>query len=418
VFVPLLAPARYKGAYGGRSSGKTHFFGGALIERCIMQPTRWVCLREVQKDLKDSVRQVLLDKMEAHGVRQYFDVVQSEIRGPNGSLISFRGMNDYTADSIKSLEGYDGAWFAEAQRASKRSLQLLRPTIRKDGSELWFDWNPENAEDPVDRMFRGAVPLRNSIAVEAKWSDNPWLPSAMLEEMQTDYDTDAELAEHIWGGGYRQAPSGAYYALLLAQARQAGRIGNVEYDPILDVDVSWDLGNGPNMAAWFTQRVRREVRVIDFLQGDEEAAGIGWPWYIKRLREKPYTYGNMILPHDARSRQRVNGKGDEQTLREAKFKTRVVPKMDPGEGVKLVQRFLGRCWFDEAACAPGLKALKHYQMDWDDKLKIDRGPLHNWASHPADAFRHMVQAYVEPPEKKPEAEKDEFGGTGRGSWLG
>lgn len=399
MFLPLLQPARYKGAHGGRGSGKTHFFGGALIERCIIQPTRAVCLREVQKDLKDSVRQVLLDKMEMHGVRQYFDVIQSEIRGPHGSLITFKGMNDYTADSIKSLEGYDIAWFAEAQRASQRSLQLLRPTMRKDTSEMWFDWNPESDADPVDKLLRGENRPANSIVVEANWRDNPWFPSVLRKEMEEDRAADPELAAHIWDGTYRQAPKGAYYAKLLAEAKLQGRVGRVPYDPTLAVHVSWDLGNGPNMCAWFSQWVRREVRIIDFLQGTEEALQEGWAWYFKQLRAKPYSYGNMILPHDARASQRAAGKGDDQTVREAGYKTRITDPMDPGEGVKIVQKFIPLCWIDEERCAEGLKALNNYQMNWDDKMRVDRGPLHNWASHPADAFRHLVQAYNEPQVK-------------------
>ena len=403
VFLPLLKPARYKAIHGGRGGGKSHFFAGLGVEESYCDHVRLVCIREVQKDLKESVMQLILDKIEAHGLMHWFQITQGEIRGPNDSLIIFRGMQSYNADSIKSLEGFNRAWVAEAQNLSQRSLDLLRPTIRTEGSELWFDWNPESEEDPVDKLFRGANPPPGSVVIEANWRDNPWFPDVLKTEMESDRNADPEKAAHIWDGGYKQAPSGAYYARLLAEAKLTNRMGRVPHDPILDTHVSFDLGNGPNMAAWFSQWVGREVRVIDYLEGDEEAASEGWPWYIRKLKEKDYTYGKVILPHDARTRQRATGKGDEETLIAAKFKTTVVPRMDPGERVKLVQRYLPLCFIDEVRCAKGLKSLNNYQADYDEKLRIDRGPLHNWASHAADAFGHLFQAYEEPriPRKAP-----------------
>lgn len=400
MFLPLLRPARSKAAHGGRGSGKSHFFGGLSVEESYSQHTRLVCIREIQKDLKQSAMQLILDKIEAHGLRSWFNVTQGEIRGPHDSLIIFRGMQDYTADSIKSLEGFNRAWVIEAQNLSQRSLDLLRPTIRAEDSEIWFDWNPENETDPVDALFRGENRPPNSIVVEANWQDNPWFPKVLRDEMEADTKADPEKAAHIWGGAYKQAPKGAYYAKLLAQAKLEGRLGNVPHDPILETHVSFDLGNGPNMAAWFSQWVGREVRVIDYLQGDDEAAGEGWPWYIKRLRAKPYDYGKIILPHDARSRQRTTGKGDEETLIAAGFKTVIVDRMDPGERVKLVQSFLPKCWIDETRCAVGVRGLQNFMANYDEKMRIDRGPLHNWASHPADSFGHLAQGYEAPRAKR------------------
>lgn len=379
-----------------------------------MQPTRAVCIREIQKDLRDSVRQLLVDKIETLGVQRHFRILDNEIRSRDGhSLTIFKGMRDYTSDSIKSLEGFDVGWFTEAQRASQRSLDLLRPTIRKEDSELWFDWNPENEEDPIEFLRRRPPP--GAVVVEANWRDNPWFPEVLRAEMLADTQADPEKAEHIWGGGYKQAPKGAYYAKLLAEAKLQGRVGNVPHDPILEVHVSFDLGNGPNMALWFSQWVGREVRVIDYLQGDDDATQEGWPWYFRQMREgirSKYRYGDMILPHDARVKQRAaNGKGDEDTLREAGYRTRVVSPMNPGERVKLVQGFLPKCWIDETRCSLGLKAMKHYEADVDEKNHVDRGPKHNWASHPADGFGHMVQAYEEP-RAKPKASV-----TNRGSWM-
>lgn len=204
VFVPLLNPARYKGAYGGRGSGKSHFFAELAIERCLMAKTHIVCVREVQKTLDQSVKKLLEEKIEALGVGQLFEVQQSKIIGKNGSLIIFQGMQDHTADSIKSLQGYQVAWVEEAQSLSQRSLDLLRPTIREEGSELWFSWNPGAETDPVDVLLRGDNPPPGTAVVEANWRDNPCFPDVLKLEMEYDRGRDPDKYAHVWEGKYLQ----------------------------------------------------------------------------------------------------------------------------------------------------------------------------------------------------------------------
>jgi phage terminase large subunit len=179
VFVPLLDPARYKGGHGGRGSGKSHFFGEMLIERSVMEKTDAVCVREVQKSLKQSVKKLLEGKIAALNAGAYFDVQDAQIKSTHGGLIMFQGMQNHTAESIKSLEGFDIAWVEEAQSLSQRSLDLLRPTIRKPGSELWFSWNPRESTDPVDALLRGDEPPPGAVVVEANYMDNPWLPDEL-----------------------------------------------------------------------------------------------------------------------------------------------------------------------------------------------------------------------------------------------
>lgn len=169
----------------------------------MLQPTRAVCIREVQKSLEQSVKRLIEDKIQEHGLGDYFDVLDSEIRAPDGGLIIFQGMQNHTADSIKSLEGYDVAWCEEAHSLSQLSLRLLRPTIRKPGSELWFTWNPESETDPVDELLRGAKKMPNATVVEANWADNPWFPPELEAERQTDLHRDPDSYDHVWEGGYR-----------------------------------------------------------------------------------------------------------------------------------------------------------------------------------------------------------------------
>jgi len=202
--VPLLQPSRYKGVHGGRGSGKSHAFAEMLIERCIMERTSAVCIREVQKSLAQSVKKLLELKIEAMGVGKLFEVQQTVIKAPHGGLIIFQGMQNHTADSIKSLEGYDIAWVEEAQSLSQRSLDLLRPTIRKPGSELWFTWNPSQATDPVDVLLRGENPPPDALVVQANYRDNPWLPDVLRSELEYDRSRDPDKFAHIWLGEYQR----------------------------------------------------------------------------------------------------------------------------------------------------------------------------------------------------------------------
>jgi phage terminase large subunit len=201
-FKPLLGNARYQGAHGGRGSGKSHFFAEKLVARCANKlGTRAACVREVQKSLKNSVKLLVEDKIRSLGAKG-FEILDAEIRTPGGGVIIFQGMQNHTADSIKSLEGFDIAWVEEAQSLSQRSLDLLRPTIRKPGSELWFSWNPNKPSDPVDSLLRGESPPADAVVVEVNWSDNPRLPAELRADLEDDRRRDPDKFAHIWGGNY------------------------------------------------------------------------------------------------------------------------------------------------------------------------------------------------------------------------
>lgn len=206
IFEPLLESKRYKGAKGGRGSGKSHFFAECIIETMLINPdARIVCIREIQRSLKFSSKALIESKINSLGVSEYFEITLTEIRAKRGNgLIIFQGMQDHTADSIKSLEGFDIAWVEEAQNLSKRSLELLRPTIRKENSELWFSWNPENETDAVDSFFKqmqdnGATDF---VLIHANFNNNPFLPAELFNEQEYDRRYNPSTYEHIWLGGY------------------------------------------------------------------------------------------------------------------------------------------------------------------------------------------------------------------------
>jgi phage terminase large subunit len=202
VYLPLLKPARYKGVYGGRGSGKSHCFAENMIEAHIMQKTDSVCVRENQKSLQQSVKKLLESKIEKLNVGAYFEVQDKRILAKNGGIIIFEGMQNHTAESIKSLEGFDRAWVEEAQTMSQKSLEMLRPTIRKPNSELWFSWNPRNINDPVDVLLRGETPPPDSTVIQANYMDNPWFPDVLAQEMEYDKQRDPDKYAHVWLGEY------------------------------------------------------------------------------------------------------------------------------------------------------------------------------------------------------------------------
>lgn len=205
---PLLYPARYKGAAGGRGSGKSHFFAELMIEEHAANPNqRSVCIREIQKSLQFSARELLKQKITALGVSRLFDITLTEIRSLNGNgIIIFQGMQDHTADSIKSLEGFDRAWVEEAQNLSARSLELLRPTIRNEGSEVWFSWNPDQPDDPVDKFFSErpttGPDAADFIYVHVNSDDNPFLPETLRKERERDRKYNSDAFAHVWEGAY------------------------------------------------------------------------------------------------------------------------------------------------------------------------------------------------------------------------
>lgn len=402
VFEPLLSPARYKGAHGGRGSGKSWFFAGLLIEEHLANPgMRSVCIREVQKSLKESAKRLLESKIEEYGLGEEdgFRCLADRIDTPGNGTIIFQGMQDHTAESIKSLEGFNRAWVEEAQTLSKRSLELLRPTIRAPGSELWFSWNPRRKDDPVDAMFRAGEQPTNSVLVEANWLHNPWLPDELEQERLDCLRDNPDQYDHIWNGGYITVAEGAYFAKSLAQARQEGRITSVIADPLMRTRTFWDIGGtgakADACAIWVAQFVGQQINVIDYYeaQGQPLAAHVAW------MRAQGYDGCEVVLPHDGATYDRVHSVSYESALRDAQFPVQVVPNQGAGAAsarIEAARRLFPRIWFDKARCEGGLDALGWYHEKKDEARGIGLGPEHDWSSHGADAFGLMCVAYKPP----------------------
>ncbi len=247
-----MALARYLGAWGGRGSGKSHFFAELAISRCLQRGgTRIVCVREVQKTLKDSVKRLLEDKIKTHKVGHKFRVLNDSIRTPGDGVILFQGMQDHTAESIKSLEGFDVAYVEEAQMLTGRSLELLRPTIRgskeRPDAELWFSWNPRHASDPVDQLLRGLNPPPDANVVRTNWADNPWFPEALKTERKYDEKFKPQRYPHIWEGDYELQAVGAIWDMASIHEQRRARDNVPSFKRILvSIDPSGSAEQGAN----------------------------------------------------------------------------------------------------------------------------------------------------------------------------
>lgn len=263
--IPLQQRVRYKGASGGRGSGKSHLFAEEAVERMVCDPSlRVVCIREVQRSLKFSAKALVESKIQDLGVSSHFIVLATEIRRLGGpGLMIFEGMQDHTADSIKSLEGFGIAWVEEAQSISQRSLDLLLPTIRADGSELWFSWNPESKSDPVDAFF--AAHPTGSVRVHTTYRDNPFLPTVLRDEAARLKAEDAEKYEHVWGGGYHLGGKGRVYSNFVNKPYPEGNVDDSITDYGGDLYVGQDFNVNP-MTSVIALRVGDECHVLDALK--------------------------------------------------------------------------------------------------------------------------------------------------------
>ena len=404
VFEPLLAPSRYKGLFGGRGSGKSHFCAEKLIDDSLYEKgLRSVCIREVQKSLKDSAKRLIEDKLQEMGLgeRHGFKVFKELIETPGDGVILFQGMQDHTAESIKSLEGFGRAWVEEAQTMSANSLKLLRPTIRGENSELWFSWNPRRKSDPVDMMFRQGTAPTDSVLVRANWNDNPWFPAVLEQERKDCLKNDPDQYDHIWEGGYISVADGAYYAKNLAEARLAGRIGRVSPDPLMTYRLFADIGGTGARAdaftLWVAQFIGQEIRVLDYYEavGQDLASHLTW------MRSRGYSpdKAQVWLPHDGATHDKVYAVSYESALKDAGYKVTVIPNQGKGAAAKRIEegrRLFPAMWFNEDTTQAGLEALGWYHERKDEVRSVGLGPDHDWSSHAADAFGLMCVAHQPP----------------------
>lgn len=383
----LFKPARYKVLYGGRGGAKSWGVARALLVLGMQRRLRILCAREFQRSIADSVHKLLSDQIAALGLEAFYTIQQTTIRGANGTEFLFAGLRHNVA-GLKSFEGVDICWVEEAHTVSKSSWDVLIPTIRKDGSEIWVTFNPELEEDETYQRFV-ANPPPGCEPVKVNWSDNPWFPEVLRREMDDLKRRDPDAWLNVWEGHCKTALEGAVYARELRAATEEGRIARVPHNPALPVHRAWDLGHYDSTAIWMVQRVGFEYHVIDYLEGRQQKLAD----YLVELQKKPYLWGVDFVPHDA-THQSLTGKSVEQVLKESGRKVVVVPRASAHIGIDAARTMFPSMWFDATRCADGLQALRHYRYDTDEHSgRLSREPLHDWASHAADALRTLAVGF-------------------------
>lgn len=386
---PLYEPRRYKVMHGGRGGGKSWSVAAVLLTMAADRPLRILCAREVQKSMRESVYRLLCDQIVKLGLESFYRVLEAEIRGANGSLFTFAGLQQHTVDSIKSFEGVDIVWVEEGHGVSKKSWEVLIPTIRKEGSEIWVTMNPDMATDDTWVRFV-ETPSPDTWVCEINWRDNPWFPDVLNDErLKAKRTMTEEDYGNTWEGKARRVAAGAIYRREIDDLYADGRITLVPYDPLLPVHTVWDLGWNDAMTIGMVQRGPKHVAVIDYI----EDHGRLLSWYVGELEKRPYRWGIDFLPHDGKTKDFKTGKSTEQILRELGRKNvQVLDRISVEEGIKATRMMLYRAYFSETKAGRLIECLKRYRRDINQRTGEAGEPLHDEFSHGADMTRYIAMA--------------------------
>lgn len=379
----LFKPNRYKTLHGGRGSAKSWTVARVLLLEAARSPLRIGCFREVQDSIRDSVHRLLSDQIQALGLGLQYDVTQHEIRGRNGSLFVFAGLAQHTVESIKSFEGLDRAWIEEAQVVSKRSWDVLTPTIRRPGSEIWSTLNPHlETDETYQRLI--ANPPEDSLVLRINWRDNPWFPEVLDRERREFERRDPDNYGNVWEGEPLRVAEGAIYRHEVDAMYRTGRVRPVPHDPILKVHTVWDLGWNDAMAIGMFQRSASELMCIGYIEDSHHTVD----WYVRELeKNKDYRWGTDFIPHDGRSRDHNSGRSTEDILQSMGRRVHVLPNISVEEGIKSARILFPRLYVDETKCARFMECLKRYRRIVN-RLGESMAPLHDEFSHGADMFRY------------------------------
>lgn len=389
----LFKPSRYKVCRGGRGSGKSWGYARALLIIGAGKPIRVLCTREVQKSIQQSVHQLLKDQIAALNLESFYEVLQTEIRGQNGTAFYFSGLSDQTADTLKSFEGVDICWCEEAQSISKSSWNILVPTIRKPNSEIWATYNPQLESDETHRRFV-TEPPPNCVSVEMNYNDNPYFPDVLEQERRhAEATMKPEDYAHIWGGQCKPAVEGAIYFDAMSQTVQAGRIREVPHDGNLKTHLIFDLGFSDSTTIILAQKVSSEIRIIHYIEGNQRTlADYSAELKALRLDDQPMNWGTVWLPHDGFHKKHQTGVDDRQVMEQLGWSVdpNGVPNIEVTTGIDRAREAFPRIYFNKQRTERLVECLKRYRWNINQKTGQAVQPLHDEFSHGADAFRYLA----------------------------
>lgn len=417
--------ADYRGAYGGRGAAKTIAFANMAIND-IMQdagkPWRFLCGRELQKSLKDSVFSVIASQIDVTGAAEAFEVGKEFIRCKNGNEFLFYGLKTNIAE-VKGLHGVRRTWLEEAQKVSQSSLTYLIPTVMRDfpDCELWATWNPDDEDDPIHKMF--VTDADETIrCTKINYTDNPWFPESLNKVRLRDFKNNPARYDWIWEGNFNINAEGSVYAKWMNAREKAGAFIKGLYDPSLPVHTAWDIGYHDYTTIWFFQVAMGEVRCIDYYSNNREDPQhyceqiLGYTYVPERMNEKgkvffkrdatidglerrrSYRYGKHYVPHDAAHKLfAAGGRSVVEQANDFGVRMFVVSAISQQNQITVARKTIEQCWFDPEYCADGIRCLRKYQFKFDDERQryLDK-PDHDIYSHGADAFEVLAQIWKQP----------------------
>jgi phage terminase large subunit len=419
---------RYRVAYGGRGSGKSISFARMMLVEALQKPGKYLCCRELQKSIKTSVHSVLAAEIEALGLQSQFDVGKEYLRTTDGkSEFLFFGLRS-NAEEIKSTHGIQRCWVEEAQAVSEFSLDMLKPTVREKGSEIWMTFNPQDELDPVYKMFVASQSKRAAVC-EINYMDNPWFPDVLEEERLECLEKERHKYDWIWLGQLYINTEASVYGKWIEKARQEGRMRKGLHDPALPVFTAWDLGYSDDTAIWWFQVAGNEVRLIDYHANHRQdmkyyaeqiygreiinvvygengkimSYNLGNVIYERRTK---YKYANHYAPHDAANKLlQAGGRSVIDQLFEMGIKAFVVPATSQQNQIAGLRATIDISFFDEEHCSEGIRCLKKYEFQEKDDGTYSHAPKHDGWSHGCDAAEIVAQVWksvkIEAPMERP-----------------
>ena len=409
--IDLTIPEQYKELFqpskawrhivykGGRSSGKSTQIAISRLLKGSQKKLRGLCTREIQNSIQESVYKLLCDKIDELGLNDWQKYNDKLVNSKTGSEIFFKGLHN-NIQSIKSIEGIDWCWIEEAQSVSADSITTLVPTIRKEGSELIWSYNPLTEHDPVQELIVDKADDRTYVLHVNSDAIEQLLSKEIIEEREKMRRDNPDMFAHVWLGQPLTSKTGTVFGKQIAQAEIDGRIGSVPYDASAGTYTAIDLGIGDSTAILWFQMVGQEIHFIDHYESSGEELG----HYISIIKNKPYNYTTHFLPHDAKQRElqtgltRVeffenNGIHNIEVLRPTNFQL-------GQDDINMIARpKFSKVWIDRDKCERGLKCLRAYHYEYDEKNKLLKDkPEHDWSSHSSSAFIYALIAAQESTE--------------------
>ena len=415
-------PYRYKILYGGRGAARSWTVAGKLLIRGMQRKLLILCTRELQKSIQGSVFRLLTNQIARMGLEEHYPPSMrtgKEIRGKNGTEFVFWGTR-YNTDEIRSLEGVDIVWIEEAHNLSEASWDVITPTIRREGSEIWSTFNTRFKHDTLYQEFVVKEPPEDSLVIQSDITDNPYATTVLWKQYHDQRERDYEKWLHVWKGELKALAEGAVFGKSITEVKKTGRRLYIGVEKSSEVHTFNDVGKNDPCAWWFVQHAGGQMRIIDYYHARFEDID----HYVKVLKAMEYNYGEHKMPHDA-DHERL---GMTRTIKE-QFEdggirpVEIVPRISDKEiAIQLGRDMMSKCWFHhhvdtrpEEECEgyirwlpegwrtraqrmeQGWEMLCHYRYKYNDETgEFGLKPHHDIASNAADAFMQLAQSWETP----------------------